>query len=442
MENTTIMNLATNLIDTLLVFYFIKTALNKDIKDKRYATFLIIGLITINTYINSNLGIASIIGFLAIFIISIIIYSSILDSKFLQTLYSGIIATIFMFVIEIIVIYLIIMIFRIKPSMIYEINIYRIMAIAISKSIMLLVIKVGIKSIRNVKNFKLEQQKSIIVVSLFNLIIIYMTFILYRNLDMKNKFSNLFLIGMSLGAIIFSWLIYLITKKLVFQAQQEVIWKLKEEEIRKNDFYVSNMKEMLWTIKGQRHDMNNHLNTIYGLLENDRFNEAKVYIGELNKNISVMNEIVDINHPTISTLLNIKKNIADGKMIKFNIDISLTKDVTINDVDLSIILNNLLDNSIEACEKINGSKKYLDIHISIKEDYLIIKVANCKDESIKLDPQKLLNGYTTKQNSEIHGIGLRNVKLIVDKYNGIMTLKDEGNIFLVDIALLMDKTTI
>lgn len=343
-----------------------------------------------------------------------------------------------MFIIEMITINSIIIIAKVPSSMIYEINIYRISAIIISKFIMFLFTIFSVGRIKINKEFKIEEEKPIVIVTLFNVIIVYMTFILYKYLDYEDKYTNYLLIGVSLGAVIFSWLIFSITKRIVYQSQQEIIFRLKEDEIRKNDFYIKNMEDILTTIKGQRHDMNNHLNTIYGLMETENFNEAKIYISNLNQSISFINEIIETNNPTISSLLNIKNSRAIKNKIKFKLEINIPRNINIKDVDISIVLNNLIDNALEACEAVDENKRLIDLKMNIKDSYLIIMIKNSKDQNVKVEMESIFADYTTKENHGNHGLGLKNVKLIVNKYDGLINIKDEGDMFAVNVALLIE----
>lgn len=437
-DKAIVMNLITNIIDTLLIFYFVKRVFKKETSDKVSSIILISCLIALNTYINSSLGLANLLGFISILIISSIIFSFILDLKVLKTLYYVIIASLIMFIIEMITINSIIIIAKVPSSMIYEINIYRISAIIISKFIMFLFTIFSVGRIKINKEFKIEEEKPIVIVTLFNVIIVYMTFILYKYLDYEDKYTNYLLIGVSLGAVIFSWLIFSITKRIVYQSQQEIIFRLKEDEIRKNDFYIKNMEDILTTIKGQRHDMNNHLNTIYGLMETENFNEAKIYISNLNQSISFINEIIETNNPTISSLLNIKNSRAIKNKIKFKLEINIPRNINIKDVDISIVLNNLIDNALEACEAVDENKRLIDLKMNIKDSYLIIMIKNSKDQNVKVEMESIFADYTTKENHGNHGLGLKNVKLIVDKYDGLINIKDEGDMFAVNVALLIE----
>ena len=439
MNKMILMNLTTNIIDTLLIFYFIKKSVYKTINNKAFSTLILIILITLNTLINLNFGLGNMIGFLSIFIISNTVYSFVLDINFLKTLIFALTGTILMFIVEVIVIQSIIILFNILPSDIYELNIYRITAIICAKTMFFLIIKYGIEKIKMPRNFKLKESIPSFVVAFFNIIIIYMTFTLYKYLDVSSTSGYLYLFGMSLGAILFSWVIYSITQKLILQSQQEIIWKMKEEEFQKRDFYIKNMQDTLQTIKAQRHDLNNYISTLYGLIYMERIQEAQQYITKLNDRISYINDIVETNHPIITSLLNIKKYKANQEKINMITNINLPNDLPIDFVDLSIVLGNLFDNAIEACSLIKEGEKVIELSMYIKDNYLIIKIVNSKCDSIKSEVSKLSTGYTSKKDKENHGIGLNNVKNVVDHYNGLMDLEDDGNMFKVNIALSIEK---
>ena len=130
---------------------------------------------------------------------------------------------------------------------------------------------------------------------------------------------------------------------------QEVIWKLKEEEIYKN-FYINNVKEILQTIRAQRHELNNYLSILYGLICLEDFDKVKEYISKINDRLSGMNSIIETNNPIITAIISIQKNKAFNEGIEMDLDIDeLPEELPFDSLDLSIIIGNLLNNAMEAC---------------------------------------------------------------------------------------------
>lgn len=438
--NSMIMNFFTNTIDTTLVFYFIVRTFHKKNIDLKFCTIFLLKLIVFNTLINHIFGLASSLGFISIFIVSTIVYSYLLSEKFYKTLLYSILGTGLMFLIEIITVNIITLIFKINPSIILKLNVYRILAIICAKGGFYLFIKYLIQRIYIPRYMKVDNMWTIILSGFFNILVVYMIFILYRVMEIKSVAGYVFSIGMGIGVIIFSWVIYSTTKRKIYQHQQEIIWKIKEEEFHKRDFYIKSMNDILHTIRSQKHDLSNYLSTLYGLLCLEDYEDAKNYITKINDRVSNMNKIIETNHPVITALVSMKKNKAFEENIDMELEIDMPEDISIDFVDLSIIIGNLLDNAIEACISMDKNlERKIKLSINVKENHLILEVNNTKSQKIKLKTRDITGRFTTKVDQENHGFGLGNIEFIVKQYNGIMNIEDLGKEFKVNITLPMEK---
>ena len=108
--------------------------------------------------------------------------------------------------------------------------------------------------------------------------------------------------------------------------------------------------------------------------------------------------------------------------------------------DINVLLGNLLENAIEAAGK--TERKYLSVHVKLKRGILKVKIENSFESShILYEEQhgKDMVLKTTKPFTEQHGIGLKNVKKIVEKYNGTMAVTTQEGIFCVNLLLYMAR---
>lgn len=440
--DTLLIKLFTNTINTLLIIYFIGKVLNKTWDNKQKWIISLTLLIIVNMTINRIFSSTNIGRFTLILILSSITYSYLLNVGFVKILMKTFLGTILMFSVEIVIMSIMTIILKISPSMLFEDNFYLIMGIIVAKGSFYLIIRYLIGDIIVPMVNKQNITKPLIVMCSFNIIIIFTTFVLYENIEMKSPFEQVYLIGMALASMVFSFLIYKITKIIIDQNQKEMIWRMKEEEFHKEDFYLQSMNEILHTITSQRHDLHNYLSTLYGLIYLEKFEEAKKYITEINERLGNMTDVVETNNPVITSLITMKKNVAFKHNIKIELDIDLPEEISCDSVDLSIILGNLLDNAIEACQIVEEDMRKIKLSIYAYGEELNIKSSNAKKESIEVDIKNIAGRFTTKEDCDGHGYGLGNVKHIVKQYNGTMDIEDLGKEFKVDISLTMGNKSV
>ena len=162
-----------------------------------------------------------------------------------------------------------------------------------------------------------------------------------------------------------------------------------------------------------RHDLSNHIGIINSA-------GGKNYANEVLKAID---REFRSGNPIVDSLLDEKERICKEKDIYIKerlIDISGS---IINNFDWVSLLANLLDNSIEACER-TGENKQIDLELYQNGVYLVLTLANSKSS----EEQPIDNRFaTTKQKKQNHGFGTRIVKDIVSKYEGRIRYEDQGN---------------
>ena len=171
------------------------------------------------------------------------------------------------------------------------------------------------------------------------------------------------------------------------------------------------------------HDYRSHLNTLRVLLQNHEYEPAEVYLNSVSKQQTERLFLVNTHHSILDALFNTKASeaIQEGIEIDFRVnDLSM---LPFEAADMVVLLSNLLDNAIEANRSYCGSKK---IHVTAlwKKSFLF-SIRNTSN------PVRIENNtiQTTKPDPQLHGFGLSNVKLILEKYNGDFTMDYEDNWF-------------
>lgn len=209
-------------------------------------------------------------------------------------------------------------------------------------------------------------------------------------------------------------------KKLELQLINE---RLSFEEGRIND-----ASAMLETCRQIRHDMKQHLTVIGGYLEDGKDDECRAYVSELCSSADHIGNMIQSGNTVIDYLTNAKLSHLEDTQVIVSGNIGSLSDI--NDVDLSCIIGNILDNAVEAVKPL--SEKRIELTFAMQNSNRIIICRNSIGESV-LEKNKFLS--STKSNAEEHGLGHKIVASVVQSYDGMLTYFEENNMFGVQIIL-------
>lgn len=171
------------------------------------------------------------------------------------------------------------------------------------------------------------------------------------------------------------------------------------------------------------HDEKHLLSFLEECLENDKIEEALMFIKNFQNNNFNSDNLVWTGIPIVDFMLNIKYR----KIEKYNIAFKVNADfenIPLEDSDVIMILGNLLDNAIEASMK--SKKKEIKLYIANKNDMFILKVINTYEIEPVTKGERFISN---KKEKNKHGWGIESVKEIVNKYEGMVDFKFHKNIF-------------
>lgn len=216
--------------------------------------------------------------------------------------------------------------------------------------------------------------------------------------------------------IIFSRLI----DKHIAEYQNDLVEKHCEE--------VENMYRQM---RGVKHDLKHHIQTMKAHLIMNQYKELWEYLNELDEDLDIVDTVIKTGNIRIDAVLNSKLAVARARGININAKAIVPAELEINEVDICVIIGNLLDNAIEACEKEKEKdKQFIRVYIDILKQQLYIYISN----SMTNDIQKSGGRYiTTKDGS--HGFGLLRIDRVVKKYGGYLNRQHEEGVFATEIML-------
>lgn len=144
--------------------------------------------------------------------------------------------------------------------------------------------------------------------------------------------------------------------------------------------------------------------------------------------------VINTGNTAFDALVNMKYILMKERNINFKPIIQMEQGSLVNDFDMCALLGNLLDNAIEACEKIeNHDMRFIDLRINFDKDVFNIVIKNSVTQKVNID--KNMNFNTDKINPEAHEIGTQSIKSIVKKYNGECFFESTQDVFTARILM-------
>lgn len=216
-----------------------------------------------------------------------------------------------------------------------------------------------------------------------------------------------------------------IAKKLDKQKYDEEENKQLQQAIRLQKRNMQSLSETYSVQRRMTHDYNGHIAIISELLQQKHYDEVNDYVAGLCETSQGSAIVVHTHNVIIDAVLNQKYRIATAENIVMDFDLTNLEVITLPCEEIAIVLSNLLDNAIEACIKC-PKKRLIRIKARLADSKMLLMITNT---AVKAPVE--LNGelQTSKDNSSLHGFGLRNIKSILDVYGAEYTMDYENGLF-------------
>jgi len=189
-------------------------------------------------------------------------------------------------------------------------------------------------------------------------------------------------------------------------------------------------------ISSLRHDMRNHIICMQQMLQAGESGALQDYLVKMTDEMQPQDRFSATGNALLDGLVNLKLGIA-RQMLKAKItcDLRVGKEIGIEQMELCMILGNLLDNALQALDKCEGDRE-LVFSMEENKGMLLIRIENSYTGKLQKRGEIFIS---TKEDKQRHGIGLKNVKRIVDKYNGEMKIRHTDRYFIVEMLLFLQK---
>ena len=200
--------------------------------------------------------------------------------------------------------------------------------------------------------------------------------------------------------------------------------KLEQEKnfYEMNRLYYRNLEQEQFQVRRLRHDMANHLQTMSGLPEP----EMREYLNNIINSPAMEHVRRFCENNVVNIVLASKASIMEQSKIDVDIEVSVPSEIPVQNVDLSAVFANSLDNAIEACNKLPEGQKHISIKARTDKGLFVLKMQNPS-----IEKPVLQNGIpiTTKKDPRSHGFGLTSIREIAMRHGGSMEITEAEGIF-------------
>lgn len=218
---------------------------------------------------------------------------------------------------------------------------------------------------------------------------------------------------------------------IIIQVDNINQFKIRENTMRLQQEQYKILIDGYEQVKKVRHDMIGHLIVLEAYHKENMIQKAIEYIHKLHDEIDFGKRGIISGNVAVDAIINNRKAVINQMGIHFNEEIVIPRELSIEDIDLSIILVNLINNAIEACERVKEQEREIMFTMKHKEDSLFIEIRNTYDiTTIRRRSGKFISSKLNRGKDEL-GTGIENAEEIIKRYNGAFLTELEEDLFIV-----------
>lgn len=199
---------------------------------------------------------------------------------------------------------------------------------------------------------------------------------------------------------------------------------------------VQEVENLYSQIRGMRHDLRNHAQTMQAYLALGQTELLESYLSELSDSFEQVDNVLRTGNVMADAILNSKLSLARSGGIAVHAKAAVPAASGIPDVSLCTILGNLLDNAMEACLRLSDpEERFLRVYIAPMKGQLYVNVTNSSPGRARTENGRYLSAKTGRDRRARHGFGLSQIDRATKLCGGYVNRQQEEGVFSTEVML-------
>ena len=308
----------------------------------------------------------------------------------------------------------------------------RMLAITVIKTIQIILFYVLSK---RQFNFRTLKKKPIIVLTCAVIVVLFCILFLFINLSKFHEQTNSVLIWFASGLLLILIGIFVMYEVFVREESQNIDLSARLQRLEMESHFFKELDVMLSDLRTGQHEYRNNLIALRAIIEAGSSEKALEYLDKVSIESSHESTMLQTGNTVLDAVVSSKLMLARSQGIEISIQAVYPETIDIEDNDLCAIAGNLLDNAIEACQRMNqnGQPQFISFSVLIKGKNLALSITNSYNGEIWRSGKK----FITTKDHKFHGIGIQYVDSIIDKYHGHVLREYQDGVFETHVMLLL-----
>lgn len=312
-------------------------------------------------------------------------------------------------------------------------DLYRFVGVVVIQIVLFYLMRFMIKRTKKDSTYSLKWNEWFVLLIIPVISIFTMSFVSLIIINIEEQLSpmqHIFSILSILGILMTNSLVYVLYVNMQKDHAKQLEYSILQQAFKSQEKSVEETKILYQSVRSIRHDLKQHFQVALTMLHSGKINEAVDYMEKYNDTVldGISNKVF-CDNDVVNYIINSKSKICSDRHIKIYIYIA-NEIPEFSDLDLCVLLGNALDNAIEGVSGEGSNEIYLELRNV--DNFFMISVKNTIINSVLEDNPNLIS---TKNEKEVHGLGILSMKEVVQKYNGSIEFYESDNKFCCDMLL-------